>query len=137
MVTGTRRGALARTLDACLAKWTAEADSLRRLGAQVDGAKLIEAIVADFQAVNRADDAETLTLIEAARESGYSSEHLGKLLRRGTIPNAGRKNAPRIRRRHLPYKPSALREALDAPRLVGVTPGQIARAVVTSSGEPR
>ena len=131
MVTGTRRGALARTLDACLAKWTAEADSLRRLGAQVDGAKLIEAIVADFQAVNRADDAE------AARESGYSSEHLGKLLRRGTIPNAGRKNAPRIRRRHLPYKPSALREALDAPRLVGVTPGQIARAVVTSSGEPR
>jgi len=135
MVTGPGRGALARTLGACLAKWTAEADSLRRLGAQVDGAKLIEAIVADFQAVNRAEDSEALTLIEAARESGYTPEHLGKLLRRGTIPNAGRKNAPRVLRRHLPYKPNALRDAASTPKLVGATPGRIARAVVTSSGD--
>lgn len=125
------------TLQACVAKWSGEAEALRRLGAHVDGAKLIEAILADLQASGRAEATEALTLEEAARESGYTAEHLGKLLRTGTIPNAGRKNAPRILRRHLPYKPSALRETPDSPKLVGATPGQIARAVVTSSGEPR
>lgn len=125
------------TLQACVAKWIGEAEALRRLGAHVDGAKLIEAILTDMQAVGRAEATEALTLEEAARESGYTAEHLGKLLRVGTLPNAGRKNAPRILRRHLPYKPSALREAPDNPKLVGATPGQIARAVVTSSGDPR
>lgn len=125
------------TLQACVAKWSGEAEALRRLGAHVDGAKLIEAILADLQALGRAEAAEALTLEDAARESGYTPEHLGKLVRIGTIPNAGRKNAPRILRRHLPYKPSALREAPDNPQLAGATPGQIARAVVTSSGDPR
>jgi hypothetical protein len=125
------------TSDDLLAKWSGQAETLRRLGAHVDGAKLIEAILADLEAVARAEAAQALTLDEAARESGYSAEHLGKLLRVGTIPNAGRKNAPRILRRHLPYKPSALRGSTLAPQLVGATPGQIARAVVTSSGDPR
>jgi len=133
-----RRDADARlTLQACVAKWSGEAETLRRLGAHVDGAKLIEAILADFQAVRRAESSEALTLDEAARESGYTPDHLGKLLRLGTIPNAGRKSAPRILRRHLPYKPSALRAEAGSPQLAGATPGQIARAVVTSSGDPR
>ena len=125
------------TLQACVAKWSGEAETLRRLGAHVDGAKLIEAIVADFQTVHRAERSEALTLEEAARESGYTPDHLGRLLRSGAIPNAGRKNAPRILRRHLPYKPGALRAGAFTPQLVGATPGQIARAVVTSSGDPR
>lgn len=125
------------TLQACVAKWSGEAEALRRLGAQVDGAKLIEAILADLQGLARSSDAEALMLVAASRECGYSPEHLGRLLREGRIPNAGRKNAPRILRRHLPLKPSALREAPDNPKLVAATPGQIARAVVTSSGDPR
>lgn len=123
-------------LQACVAKWSGEAETLRRLGAQVDGAKLIEAILTDIQAAGRAEAAEALTLAAAARESGYSAEHLGKLLRTGTLPNSGRKNAPRILRRHLPYKPS-LRGAAGTPQLAGATPGQIARAVVNSTGDTR
>ena len=42
-----------------------------------------------------------LTLGEAAAESGYSADHLGRLVREGKIPNAGRPNAPRIARREL------------------------------------
>ena len=122
-------------LDEFVTKWDAEAESLRRLGAQVDGARLIEAILDDLQSLSRSADSEALTLDEASRECGYSPEHLGKLLRVGTIPNAGRKNAPRILRRHLPCKPGALRAAASTPRLLGATPGQIARAVVTSSGD--
>lgn len=125
------------TLQTCVAKWSDEAEALRRLGAQVNGAKLIEAILADFQALGRAEASEALTLDEAARESGYTPDHLGKLLRNGTIPNAGRRNAPRILRRHLPCKPGALRAEAPTPQLVGATPGQIARAVVTSKGDQR
>lgn len=125
------------TLHAFVAKWSGEAETLRRLGAHVDGAVLIDAILSDLSALDRANATEALTLDEAAVESGYTSDHLGKLLRAGTIPNAGRKNAPRILRRHLPLKPSGLRERRNAPQLAGATPGQIARIVVTSSGEPR
>ena len=53
-------------------------------------------------------DAEALTLVEAAAESGLSADHLGRLLRTGTIPNAGRKGAPRIRRADLPRSPRRL-----------------------------
>jgi len=124
-------------LDGFVARWSTEAETLRRLGAHVDGAKLIEAMLADLQAVARSREAEALTLIEASRECGYSAEHLGRLLREGTIPNSGRRNAPRILRRHLPYKPGALRAEAPTPQLIGATPGQIARAVVTSKGDLR
>lgn len=125
------------TLRAFISKWSGEAETLRRLGAHVDGAKLIDALLVDLQALSRAEASESLTLEEAARESGYSPDHLGKLLRSGIIPNAGRKNAPRILRTHLPLKPSALRKARGEGQLAGATPGQIARAVVTSSGDLR
>jgi hypothetical protein len=125
------------TLRAFISKWSGEAETLRRLGAHVDGAKLIDALLIDLHALTRAEASESLTLEEAARESGYTSDHLGKLLRSGTIPNAGRKNAPRILRSHLPLKPSALRETRRDGQLAGATPGQIARAVVTSSGDLR
>ncbi len=47
---------------------------------------------------------ETLSLAEAAAASGFTADHLGSLIRRGRIPNAGRPNAPRIRRSDLPSK---------------------------------
>jgi hypothetical protein len=45
-----------------------------------------------------------LTLKRAAAESGYSEDHLGRQVREGRIPNAGRPNAPRVRRGDLPRK---------------------------------
>ena len=47
---------------------------------------------------------ETLTIPQAARASGYSAEALRRAVRRGTIPNAGRKGSPKIRRVDLPRK---------------------------------
>lgn len=47
---------------------------------------------------------EPLTLPQAAKESGYSTDHLAKLVRAGQVPNAGRKHAPRIKRGDLPRK---------------------------------
>jgi len=48
---------------------------------------------------------QVLTLPQAAAESGYSADHLARLVREQPALNAGRKHAPRIRRRDLPRKP--------------------------------
>jgi hypothetical protein len=82
---------------------------------------------------------ELLTLEQAAVESGYSADHLGRLIRQRRIPNAGRKNAPRIVRSDLPRKASSCRDSLperaDCLHLVGADPRQVARALVTASKE--
>jgi hypothetical protein len=64
-----------------------------------------------------------LTLQEGAKLSGYSADHLRKLVGK-TIPNAGRKHAPKIRRGDLPVKPGRKSESsydpsADAVRLMG------------------
>jgi hypothetical protein len=49
--------------------------------------------------------------VEAAAESGYAADTLGRLVREGQIPNAGRLNAPKIRRRDIPKKPGVFQNA--------------------------
>lgn len=120
-----------------VAKWSAEAEALRRRTALVDGAALLAEVLADFQAVTGDDGDEALNLQQASRECGYSADYLGRLLRDGKLPNAGRPNAPRIRRRDLPHKANGLRPGPAPLKLLGATPGQIARAVVTSTHEER
>ena len=110
----------------------AERDRLGRIGALVDPGLLIADILAEVEALLTAEEDETLSLTRAARESGYSAGHLGRLVRDGTIPNAGRRHAPRIRRADLPRKATALRPQASGHHLPPATPGQIARAVVTS-----
>jgi hypothetical protein len=121
-----------------LSRWRAECERLQRLGALVDPAKLLDEVLADAEALFGSEEHDALTLTEAALESGYSAGHLGRLVGSGTIPNAGRPNAPKIRRADLPRKASRLRRAGAPAKLVGATPGQIAQAVVTSKpGDPR
>ena len=67
----------------------------------------LESCAAELEATLRERDETTLSLTEAARESGYSADHLGRLVRDGRIPNAGRPGAPRIARSHLPRKTQA------------------------------
>ena len=48
---------------------------------------------------------EALPLTEAISESGYTRNHLRRLIRDGTVPNSGTESDPRILRMHLPRKP--------------------------------
>jgi len=113
-------------------KWADEAHAMRNRGALVNGAALLEEVLRDFEAATSDFQAETLSLGNAARESGYSVDYLGRLVREGRIPNAGRPNAPKIRRSDLPRKASSLRRRDPCTHLDATTPGQIARSVVTS-----
>ena len=131
-------GARIVTREDLTGRWRALRDELARLGAHVDAAKLLGEMLEDVEDLFRWEENDVLTLGQAARESGYSAGHLGRLVRDGTIPNAGRPNAPKIRRADLPRKATGLRPKPPAAKLVGATPGQIALAVVTSKpGDPR
>ncbi len=85
------------------AAWRRQAKTLRRYGGNAL-ATAIERCADELEGTIQERDETTLTLTDAARESGYTREHLGRLVRDGKIPNAGRPNAPRIARRHLPIK---------------------------------
>ncbi len=93
--------------DDVLARWRRRREEWTRLGVQVDGAKVAAEVLADLEALLAAARDVPLTLHEAAQESGYSGDHLGRLVRAGRIPNAGRPYAPRIRRRDLPRRARA------------------------------
>jgi hypothetical protein len=115
------------TLDDIRLRWAKRRDEWRRLGVYVDGGTLCDEILADLEALDASGET-LLTLVDAAAESGYSADHLGRLVRDGVIPNAGRANAPKIRRRDLPRKP--LPAAHDAA-IVARDRRRIAAAVLT------
>ena len=96
------------------ADWRKQAKALRRYGGETP-ATAIERCADDLEATLVERDETTFSLVEAARESGYTATHLGRLVRDGKIPNAGRPNAPRIARRHLPRKAPAEAPLAEEP----------------------
>jgi hypothetical protein len=99
-----------------IARWRDHAETCRRYGAEPT-ALALEQAARELEETDAAECDVTLTLTEAARESGFSIAHLGRLVRQGSIPNAGRKRVPRIRRGDLPRRlrgvAAAARSAYD------------------------
>ena len=111
--------------------WRKRAKALRRYGGDTPAAAL-DRCAEDLEGTLRERDETTLSLVEAAQESGYSADHLGRLVRDGRIPNAGRPGAPRIARVHLPRKATA--PSGDDPPLVKRPPkSEIANAQIVQS----
>lgn len=100
--------ALARLPD----DWRAQAENLRKFGAEPQAIALTRAADELEAVLSRAAD-EQLTLEQAELESGYTRDHLRHLVASGEIPNAGRKGSPRIRRADLPRKPGTTSAAYD------------------------
>lgn len=89
-------------------RWRERAATLSTYGAD-SSAKALQACSVELEAELRSWLEESLTLEEAAAESGYSYSSLQKRVAGSEILNAGDKGSPRIRRRDLPYKPTAER----------------------------
>ena len=109
------------------ARWRREGASLSRRGLR-EPAALLASVVEDLDEALRKEAREPLTLQEASALSGYSVEHLGRLVRTEDIPNAGRKGAPRIARRDLPIKSGVLAVPVPSAELDCT---QIVRSAIT------
>ena len=96
--------------------WRDHANCLRRYGAQAQ-ARVLETAADELEAALEEQNDDLLTLNQAAALSGYSADHLGRLVRSGRLPNHGERHAPRIRKQDLPRKPS--RSGEGAPSNAG------------------
>lgn len=78
-----------------------------RVGASVDGAKVMDLVLHEIEQAESALAIQPLTLADASRESGYSVAHLSRMVRTGVVANAGRKGKPLVRVGDLPKRPGA------------------------------
>jgi hypothetical protein len=78
-----------------------------------------ERCATELEAVLHTHDSQALSMDTAADESGYSAEHLRRLLRDTPALNAGRAGKPLIHRRDLPRK--AIKVVRSGPMMYDVT----------------
>jgi hypothetical protein len=116
------------TRDEFVIRWRTRLAEWARVGALVDGAKLCEEVLADFEAVTRAEDDAELSLSEAVAQSGYSGDHLRRLHRLGKLPAYRKGRSLFFRSGDLPRKPTA-------PKLSRYDPVADARRVAATRGE--
>jgi hypothetical protein len=109
-----------------IAEWRNHAALCRRYGGD-SMARTLEQCARELEETDAAARDTALTLDEAARASGFSAEHLGRLVRQGAIPNAGRKGVPRICRGDLPRRCSRV----ASERTTGYDPSADARSLVS------
>ena len=112
--------------------WRCKAEELQKLGAEPQ-AQALKWCADELETMWRGWETEALSLQQAAQESGYSVDHLGRLVREGVIANAGEEYAPRIRRYQMPRKPAHKHGYMIAMKPSISSTEQIARAVVNSS----
>lgn len=107
------------------------ATSCEELSIRADAATLVRAVVSSLQEIRAASLDRTLSLTEAAQETGYSPKQVGRWVRSGQIVNAGTDSAPRVRRKDV-----LLRRKRTLPRPAPVriveSAQDIARSVANS-----
>ena len=84
--------------------WLSHAETLERYS-DTRGAEVCRLHARELREAIEREESDSLTLAQAAEVSGYSKDHLRTLVSEGTLPNAGEKGRPRIRRGELPKKP--------------------------------
>ena len=95
-----------------LERWRNRADHLRRYAPEVAAAW--EDAAAELEEYDRVHAQTILTRVQAAEESGYTPDHISRLIAEKRIKNVGRKGKPLVRRGDLPRKP---KPAERTPRL--------------------
>lgn len=91
-----------------IAKYTALRDGFERFGALVDPARLCGEFLRDLHDLQVGAGEELLPLREAALQSGYSPEHLRRLVRDGRLPRHGKGRRLLFRSADLPRKAAAV-----------------------------
>ncbi len=123
---------MTEVISTVLAEVREQAEALRERWGAEEQAKGAEAAVAIIERRFREAQLEPLSLEQASAESGYCADHLGRLVRGGTIPNAGESYSPRIRRCDLPRKPGFNAGDVDNETIRVGFKEQIARSIAES-----
>jgi hypothetical protein len=93
-------------VEGCVAAFRAKAEDLRQFGAE-EQARTLEWAASQVELALRDASQELLTLEQAAKESGFHAESLGRMVREGKIPDTrppGSRGQVLIRRADLPIK---------------------------------
>ena len=126
------RGDVTSMLAPLVRSWREFALELRDRAADAQAAQIVENLTRELEQFLATADAEVLTPAEAQEWSGYSTDHLRRLVDSGDLTNHGKKGSPLYRRSELPTKPASrrthLRERIEPGNVR--TREQIARAVV-------
>ena len=126
------------SLDELIARWIRRGIAYRDVSARVDGGSLCDQFARDLRALDMQDRGQLLTLHEAARESGYTEQHLRRLIHTGALPFIGAGRNRRIRARDLPRKPSRVARETPLCEFAHATAEQAVRnSVGASTGNPR
>jgi len=107
-------------IDQLAASWREEAASLAFWPQNEQAVKALELAADQLDQALAAYGEDILTLAQAARVSGYSHDHLARMLRESPELNAGRPGAPRIRRRDLPVRGDRQRRKNHRPASQGM-----------------
>ena len=97
------------TRDDLRAKYRHRQTEFAKVKAQVDGAAICGEILNDLELLWITEEEQVLTLDEAAARSGYSKEHLARMVRQTKIPDLrppGSKGRILIRASDLPSRPA-------------------------------
>lgn len=97
-----------------IAAWRNRRTEWSRLHVHVDGVSLADEVIRDLEALDA--DEPLLTCPAAASKCGYTTDHLLRLIREGTLANYGKKGAPRVKLSECPRKTklaSGTRHAYD------------------------
>lgn len=92
------------TVGDLLTLWRLKADATRNMGFEAV-ARAYEECSKHLRALHHRQREHPLTVEEASEDSGYSRDHLYRLVQEGTIPNVGENGQVRVRRMDLPRKP--------------------------------
>lgn len=101
------------TRDVFLARWRARLGDYRRIPAWVDGAKLCEELLSDFELLSNTESDALVDLARAAADSGYSPDHLRRLAREKKLPVQRRGRSLWFRSGDLPKKPPRIAPPLE------------------------
>jgi hypothetical protein len=87
--------------------WRSLAATLEKYGAVRTSVAVLQC-AEDLEVAIIQDNDRLISLGEASDLSGYSTDHLGRLVRDGKLPNAGRKGKPLLRVGDLPRRSAKL-----------------------------
>jgi hypothetical protein len=121
------------TLRDLIDRWSKRRDEWARFHAHVDGAAIAGELLTDLAELQRRAGAESVLLPEAAQLSGYSIEHLRRLVATGKIENVSANGRIRVRRADLPQKATKRPLPTDSgPRTLSLSRSDVASDIMRS-----